>query len=172
MARVINAMLTLAKTDDADALAMEPVNMAAVVQDVASAMRPAAEAKGLTLSVHCADGALVRGEPGLLRQLITNLTENAIKFTETGGVTLRVEREKPRVRITVSDTGRGIPPDALPHIFERFYRADPARSRNVEGTGLGLAVVRNIVRVHRGDVRAEPAGGGGGTTFIITFPAA
>jgi heavy metal sensor kinase len=171
MARVINAMLTLAKTDDADALAMEPVDMAAVVQDVASAMRPAAEAKGLTLTVHCADGALVRGEPGLLRQLITNLTENAIKFTETGGVTLRVEREKPRVRITVGDTGRGIPPDALPHIFERFYRADPARSRNVEGTGLGLAVVRNIVRVHRGDVRAEPAQGGG-TTFIITFPAA
>jgi heavy metal sensor kinase len=171
MARVINAMLTLAKTDDADALAMESVDMAAVVQDVATAMRPAAERKGLALTVQCADGSLVRGEPGLLRQLITNLTENAIKFTESGGVTLRVDRDKSRVRIAVSDSGRGIPPDALPHIFERFYRADPARSRNVEGTGLGLAVVRNIVRVHRGDVRAQPADGGG-TTFLITMPAA
>ncbi|HEY7980157.1 MAG TPA: HAMP domain-containing sensor histidine kinase [Candidatus Eremiobacteraceae bacterium] len=171
MARVINAMLTLAKTDDADALAMEAVDMAAVVHDVANAMRPAAERKGLSLEVRSADGTLVRGEPGLLRQLITNLTENAIKFTETGGVTLRVEREKGRVRVTVSDTGPGIPPDALPHVFERFYRADPARSRNVEGTGLGLAVVRNIVRVHRGDVRAEAAHGGG-TTFVINLPAA
>jgi signal transduction histidine kinase len=171
MARVINAMLTLAKTDDADALAMETVDMSSVVQDVANAMRPGAERKGLTLTVQCADGSLVRGEPGLLRQLITNLTENAIKFTETGGVTLRVERDKARVRITVSDTGPGIPPDALPYIFERFFRADPARSRVVEGTGLGLAVVRNIVRVHRGDIRAEPATGGG-TTFVINLPAA
>jgi signal transduction histidine kinase len=73
--------------------------------------------------------------------------------------------------VTVSDTGPGIPAGALPHVFERFYRADPARSRNVEGTGLGLAVVRNIVRVHRGDIRAESATGGGGTTFIINLPA-
>jgi heavy metal sensor kinase len=171
MARVINAMLTLAKTDDADALTMESVDMASVVQDVANAMRPAAERKGLTLTVQCAEGSLVRGEPGLLRQLITNLTENAIKFTETGGVMLRVERARAHVRITVNDTGPGIPADSLPHVFERFYRADPARSRNVEGTGLGLAVVRNIVRVHRGDVRAEPAHGGG-TTFVIDLPAA
>jgi heavy metal sensor kinase len=171
MARVINAMLTLAKTDDADALSMESVDMAAVVQDVATAMRTAAERKGLTLAVRCDGETMVRGEPGLLRQLITNLTENAIKFTETGGVSLTVAREKSRVRVTVSDTGPGIPAGALPHVFERFYRADPARSRNVEGTGLGLAVVRNIIRVHRGDIRVESPVGGG-TTFVIYLPAA
>jgi signal transduction histidine kinase len=142
-----------------------------VVQDVAMAMRPAAEGKGLTLAVRCDERSIVRGEPGLLRQLITNLTENAIKFTETGGVSLTVERDGSRVRLTVSDTGPGIPAGALPHVFDRFYRADPARSRHVEGTGLGLAVVRNIVRVHRGDIRAEAAIGGG-TSFIITMAAA
>jgi signal transduction histidine kinase len=171
-------MLTLAKTDDASALAMETVDMAAVVNDVATAMRPAAETKGLTLTVRCDGDARVRGEPGLLRQLITNLTENAIKFTEAGGVSLTVVRDKARVRLTVSDTGPGIPAGSLPHVFERFYRADPARSRNVEGTGLGLAVVRNIVRVHRGEIRAESSGAGGstgaspGATFVITLPAA
>ena len=134
-------------------------------------MRPAAESKGLTLTVLSDDGAVVRGEPGLLRQLMTNLTENAIKFTVSGGVSLAVTCEHSRVRLTVSDTGPGIPADALPHIFERFYRADPARSRIVEGTGLGLAVVRNIVRVHRGDIRAESPPGGG-TTFVITLPVA
>jgi two-component system OmpR family sensor kinase len=171
MARVINAMLTLAKTDDADALSMESVDMASVVQDVATAMRPAAEGKGLTLVVRCEGESMVRGEPGLLRQLITNLTENAIKFTEKGGVSLSVERDKARVRLTVNDSGPGIPAGSLPHVFERFYRADPARSRNVDGTGLGLAVVRNIVRVHRGDIRAESVIGGG-TAFIVTLPAA
>ncbi|HEY5095420.1 MAG TPA: HAMP domain-containing sensor histidine kinase [Candidatus Eremiobacteraceae bacterium] len=171
MARVINAMLTLAKTDDADALSMETVDMAAVVHDVATAMRPGAEQKGLTLTVRCDGNSVVRGEPGLLRQLITNLTENAIKFTETGGVSLTVVREKSRVRLTVTDTGPGIPAGALPHVFERFYRADPARSRRVEGTGLGLAVVRNIIRVHRGDIRAD-SGLGVGTTFTVEMPAA
>src|SRR4029077_16248882 len=108
MARVINAMLTLAKTDDADALTMETVDMAGVGQDGAGAARPAAEAKGFTLTVRCDGDARVRGEPGLLRQLITNLTENAIKFTEAGGVSLSVVRDKDRVRVTVSDTGPGI----------------------------------------------------------------
>ena len=169
MARVLNAMLTLAKTDEPRALAMEPTDLAALVRDAASALRPAAEAKGLALDVHTDGPAIVVGEPGLLRQLITNLTENAIKFTSTGMVRVSLERTGRRARILVSDTGPGIEPSALPHIFERFYRADPARSRAVEGTGLGLAVVRNIVRVHNGDiaVSSEP---GKGTTFTIDVP--
>jgi heavy metal sensor kinase len=171
MARVINAMLTLAKTDDADALALEDLDLSDVVADVAAAMRPAAERKGLSLAVESDGPAMVRGEPGLVRQLITNLTENAIKFTDAGGVWLSTVRAGSMVRLTVRDSGPGIPADALPHIFERFFRADPARSRKVEGTGLGLAVARNIVRVHGGDIRAEsPADGG--TAFIIELPAA
>ena len=169
MARVLNAMLTLAKTDEPGALAMEPTDLSSVVKDAASGLRPAAEQKGLSLTIDAAAPAVVMGEPGLLRQLVTNLTENAIKFTESGGVRVGVTRLNGSGRIVIGDTGRGIPADALPHVFERFYRADPARSRAVEGTGLGLAVVRNIVRVHGGavSVASEPEKG---TTFTIDIP--
>lgn len=169
MARVLNAMLTLAKTDDPRALSMEPTDLAAVVEDAASGLRPSAERKGLSLMIEAPASAIVMGEPGLLRQLVANLTENAIKFTAAGSVRVGVSRLNGTGRIVVGDTGRGIPAEALPHVFERFYRADPARSRAVEGTGLGLAVVRNIVRVHGGDVSvaSEPDKG---TTFTVDIP--
>lgn len=169
MARIINAMLTLAKTDDPRALAMEPVDAAAAVKDAATALRPTAEAKGLRLEVDVDGPAWVHGEPGLLRQLATNLTENAIKFTKEGAVTVKVRRDDGHAELIVADTGPGIPSAALPHVFERFYRADPARSRHVEGTGLGLAVVRNIVRVHAGEVTVDSMEGRG-TTFTVALP--
>src|SRR5207237_1016038 len=109
------------------------------------------------------------GEQGLLRQLVTNLCENAIKFTAAGGVRVAARRDAGRARVEISDTGPGIPPDSLPHVFERFYRADPARSRSVEGTGLGLAVVRNIVRIHNGSISVT-SGEGKGTTFVVEIP--
>jgi signal transduction histidine kinase len=109
------------------------------------------------------------GEPGLLRQLITNLTENAIKFTASGDVRVTAQRAGKRAHIEVRDTGTGIPAAALPHVFERFYRADPAHSRTVEGTGLGLAVVRNIVRVHNSSVSVTSEENKG-TTFVIDVP--
>ena len=159
MARVINAMLTLAKTDDPKALALERVDRQ-IVREVGIAMQPNAHAKGLSLRVEVDEDAEanVHGEPSLFRQLVQNLTENAIKFTPSGAVTLAVHRDDGHVELLVKDTGTSIPGDALPHIFERFYRADPARSRNVDGTGLGLAVVNNIVRVHGGNiaVASEP----------------
>jgi len=171
MARVINAMLTLAKTDNPEALTFEAVDVTRLVRDVGSALQPAAQAKGiaLELAVDETREAYARGEPGLLRQLVTNLTENAIKFTDTGTVWLSAGLHDGRARVTVRDSGRGIPPDALPHIFERFYRADPARSRHVEGTGLGLAVVNNIVRVHGGTIGVDSEAGAG-TTFTVDLP--
>jgi signal transduction histidine kinase len=169
MARVLNAMLVLAKTDNPEALAMEPVDLAGIVRDAAGALRPAAERKGLSLAIELNGSASVLGEPGLLRQMIVNLTENAIKFTPSGEVRIAMRRERGRARIVVSDTGPGIPQDALPHVFDRFYRADPARSRTVDGTGLGLAVVRNIVRIHSGHIGVE-SDEGKGTTFSIDLP--
>ncbi len=173
MARVINAMLTLAKTDNPEALTFETVDLAQVVSEVGTALEPNARAKGITLDVAIdPEGeAYVRGEPGLLRQLVTNLTENAIKFTDNGSVHLAISRRDGHVDVTVRDSGRGIPQDALPHIFDRFYRADPARSRHIEGTGLGLAVVNNIVRVHGGIVKVDSAEGKG-TTFTVDLPLA
>lgn len=190
MARVINAMLTLAKAEGGAALATEPVDLQPLVDDVAASLRPSAERKGLTLSSSCDErgggrrgpggaekrpggalGALVRGDSGLLRQLISNLTENAIKFTAAGGITLVLRRDDGWVRLEVRDTGPGIPPAVQPYVFDRFYRADPARSRSVEGMGLGLAVARSIVRVHGGSVRVV-SDGKSGTTFVVELPAA
>jgi signal transduction histidine kinase len=170
MARVINAMLTLAKTDSSETLPFEPLSLRPMIGDVAAALRPRALEKGLTLETHCDGDAYVLGEPGLLRQLVVNLTENAIKFTSTGGVTISMHAENSHAHLDISDTGSGIPEDALPHVFERFYRADPAHSRSVEGTGLGLAVVSSIVRAHGGTISVKSSLGSG-TTMSVTLPA-
>jgi two-component system OmpR family sensor kinase len=173
MARVINAMLTLAKTDNPDALTFETVDLGRVVSEVGTALQPNARSKGIALEVVFDPEwePNVRGEPGLLRQLVTNLTENAIKFTEAGAVRLALSKRDGCVDLIVHDSGHGIAPEALPHIFERFYRADPARSRHIEGTGLGLAVVNNIVRVHGGTVTVDSQPGKG-TTFTVELPLA
>lgn len=170
MARVINAMLMLAKTDSAEGLALEPLNMRPIISDVANSLRARAAEKGLGLEAKCEGDAYVLGEPGLVRQVIVNLTENAIKFTQSGGVTISMRAENSHAHLDVSDTGPGIPADALPHVFERFYRADPAHSRAVEGTGLGLAVVSSIVRAHGGEI-AVTSTVGEGTTVSVTLPA-
>jgi len=170
MARVINAMLTLAKTDSSETLPFEPLNLRPMIGDVANSLRPRALEKGLTLETKCYGDAYVLGEPGLLRQLIVNLTENAIKFTSHGGVTISMHSENSHAHLDVADTGPGIPEDALPHVFERFYRADPAHSRSVEGTGLGLAVVSSIVRAHGGTISVVSSVGSG-TTISVTLPA-
>jgi signal transduction histidine kinase len=112
---------------------------------------------------------LVEGDPHLLRQLVSNLVDNALKFTEEGGVTIRIGESLHDAWINVIDTGPGVPEDELAHVFERFYRADKARSREVPGTGLGLAIVRSIARVHGGDIVAQrtPLGG---ASFLVRFP--
>ncbi len=169
MAHVISAMLTLARADRGDALSTELVDLSAVTKDVASSLRPSAQAKGLILKAESDDEAFVHGEQGLLRQLILNLTENAIKFTDAGTVALSVRCNGSKVRLEVHDTGRGIPESALSQIFDRFYRADPARSRFVDGTGLGLAVVHSIVHAHGASIEAR-SDGKQGTTFVVDFP--
>ena len=104
-----------------------------------------------------------------MRQLIANLVDNAIKFTREGRVRVALGSDETHAWVDVIDSGPGIPESELPHIFERFYRADRARSRDVPGTGLGLAIVRSIARVHGGNVAASrPAEGG--TRFRATFP--
>jgi len=104
----------------------------------------------------------------LIRQLLRNLIENAIKFTQVGSVTVRVTSSERSGCIEVQDTGFGIDPDDLPFIFDRFYRADKSRSRDAGGTGLGLAIVRSIARVHDGSVEVEPQTRG--SLFRARFP--
>jgi two-component system phosphate regulon sensor histidine kinase PhoR len=114
----------------------------------------------------------VRGDRGQLKQVLTNLLDNAIKYTpEKGTVRLSAAGAEGRVTVSVEDTGPGIPPEALPRIFERFYRVDKARSRELGGTGLGLAIVKHIVEAHGGSVAVESRIGEG-SAFRVVLPAA
>jgi PAS domain S-box-containing protein len=136
------------------------------------AVRPAAEAKGVVLAADLQPGsAEFCGDPDRLQQVIWNLLSNAIKFTpKDGTVELRIERARSDVRITVTDSGSGIAPAALPHVFTRFWQADSSITRAQGGLGLGLAIVRHLVEVHGGVVDAHSEGEGKGARFIVQMP--
>jgi CheY-like chemotaxis protein len=115
--------------------------------------------------------APVSGDPERLQQVIWNLVSNAVKFTARGGqVQVRVERVNSHVEIVVSDTGIGIPPEFLPHIFERFRQANAGTTREHGGLGLGLAITRHLVEMHGGTVHAASGGPGAGATFRVKLP--
>ena len=146
------------------------VDVAGVVLDVFAAVRGAADAKSLRLSAAIAPAAaIVHADPTAFRQVVSNLVENAVRYTHVGGVTLRTRLGETGVWVDVLDTGVGIAPEHVPRIFERFYRADPARSRDQGGTGLGLAIVRHLVDSHGGRVEAASVLGRG-TTISVLFP--
>jgi signal transduction histidine kinase len=169
LADMVNGMLTLAKADRGDDMPKEPVSLAQVASDVTRQALPRAQAKHLDLEFTHDGTPTVLGDPGLLRQLTANLVDNAVKFTEQGEVNVRVGGDRDEAWLEVADSGPGIPEDELASIFDRFYRADKARSRTVPGTGLGLAIVRSIARVHGGRVTAGH-GPAGGALFRVTFP--
>jgi len=170
LADMVNGMLTLAKADRGDAIPKEPVSLSLVAQEALRNAAPRAAEKRLFLDLEApSPSPLIEGDPHLMRQLVSNLVDNAIKFTGTGGVTVRIGEGEHDAWIEVVDTGPGIPEEELAHIFERFYRADKARSRDVPGTGLGLAIVRSIARVHGGEIVAQRAPSGG-ASFLARFP--
>lgn len=169
LAGMVNGMLTLAKADRGDEIPKEPVSLAQVASEATQHSAPRAAEKGLDLRFAHDGAPIVYGDANLLRQLVGNLVDNAVKFTERGHVDVRVGSNDGRAWVEVADSGPGIPIEELPHIFERFYRADKARSRIVPGTGLGLAIVRSIARVHDGEVTAARAPGGG-SLFRVTLP--
>ncbi|MGH7895118.1 MAG: ATP-binding response regulator, partial [Candidatus Binatia bacterium] len=149
-------------------IAVEPVIRAAI-----DSLRPAAEAKGVHLDAGPeAETAMISGDPDRLQQVVWNLVSNAIKFTPHGGrVEVRSARVGEHVRLTVGDTGIGIAPSMLPRLFERFWQADSSTTRAHGGLGLGLAIVRHLVELHGGTVRAESEGEERGATFTVAVPA-
>jgi two-component system phosphate regulon sensor histidine kinase PhoR len=168
MQRIVDDLLDLSRYESS-AWTPKPadVDLEAVVSDLFTTFRPAAAAKGLSLSVEIdADARTVRFDPTALRQVLSNLIENAIRYTPAGSVTVSARRADDEVVIAVRDTGIGIAPEHLGRIFERFYRADPSRSRADGGTGLGLAIVRHLVEAHGGRVGAESVPGSGTTIYI------
>ncbi len=171
LADMINGMLLLAKAESGDDVPREPVALESVVAEAIKQTLPRAEEKRLALRFERSrSGApVVLGNGNLLRQLFTNLIDNAIKFTEAGGIDVTVTPGGAQTTVAVSDTGVGIDEDALERVFDRFFRTDASRNRAVPGTGLGLAIVRSIARIHGGRVSAERRPGGG-TTFNVVLP--
>jgi two-component system sensor histidine kinase BaeS len=146
-----------------------PVNLAEVVAEVAPALQALADTAAVTLSITPSGPAWVRGNASMLFRVIFNLGENAIKYTPAGaGATIALSQSGNEVVLEVRDTGPGIPPADLPHIFDRFYRADRARGRG--GVGLGLALVRSIVALHGGRITVESTPGAG-SCFRVVLPA-
>jgi PAS domain S-box-containing protein len=150
------------------------VNLAAIIDDVLNAAKPAADARGLNLSVkRDQPEPLVRGDERRLRQIVWNLVTNAVKFTDEGGsVHVELSRRDQNACVAVTDTGRGIDPSFLPYVWDRFRQADSSTSRQHGGLGLGLSVVRHLVELHGGTVRASSAGLGQGATFSFEIPLA
>ncbi|HZZ66072.1 MAG TPA: HAMP domain-containing sensor histidine kinase [Candidatus Baltobacteraceae bacterium] len=170
LAEMVNGMLTLAKADSGEAIPKEPVSLASAAREAVNTTAQRAQEKGLSLDLETpAPAPIVEGDAALLRQLLTNLIDNAIKFTPQGGVTVRVYSGQGEGIAEVADTGPGIDPDDLPYIFDRFYRTDKSRSRTVPGTGLGLAIARSVARIHGGTIEAERPSSGG-TLFRVRLP--
>lgn len=174
MANLVKDLLTLARLEgDPQALSLRPTNLVAILQQALHRMEPAAANAGIHLQpLEGAQHLHVLADPGQLEQVAVNLLENALKYSSAGGhVSLAVSRQGNEALVTVTDTGYGIPPEALPRLFERFYRVDKGRSRKAGGTGLGLAIVRHIVEAHGGRVWAESTLGSG-SQFCLTIPLA
>ena len=151
---------------------VRPSDPTAFIDAAVEAVRPAAEAKGVHVQKVMDTGAVaIPGDPVRLQQVVWNLLSNAIKFTPRGGrVQIRSERVNSHLEIVVSDTGQGIAPDFLPHVFDRFRQADQKTSRSHGGMGLGLSIVRHLVELHGGTVKAASAGVGQGATFTVELP--
>ena len=154
-------------------LEVQEVALPAIIEAAVDAVRPAADAKAIHLdSVIDPNAPVVSGDPGRLQQAVWNLVANAVKFTPKGGrVQVMLQRAGSQVEIVVSDTGQGIEPALLPHVFERFRQGDHGTTRAHGGLGLGLAIVRHLVELHGGAVRVQSGGEGGGATFTIGLPA-
>jgi PAS domain S-box-containing protein len=173
-ARLIDDILDTSRSISGKlAIERAPVNLADVVQAAVEIARPAAAVKRIALDTVLGHAvATVEGDSGRLQQVLTNLLSNAIKFTPQGGaVSVSLAQAGDRVRVAVRDNGAGIAPEFLPHVFERFTQADTSSTRRAGGLGIGLALVRNIVDLHGGQVRAESEGAGRGATFTVELPA-
>jgi PAS domain S-box-containing protein len=141
-------------------LAVGPVDLVSVIEESVQTIHPAAEAKGVSLQANLPpEIGQITGDPARLQQVVWNLLSNAVKFTPQGGrVEAQLERVDPHIRITVSDTGRGISPDFLPYVFERFHQSDTSSARRHGGLGLGLALVKYLVELHGGTIDVDSAG--------------
>ncbi|HKD37530.1 MAG TPA: HAMP domain-containing sensor histidine kinase, partial [Pirellulales bacterium] len=165
MSRIISGKLKLD---------MQTIEPAGVIEAAIEAVAPAAEANSIAIERRLDPTAgPIRGDPARLQQVFWNLLSNSVKFTPRGGrVTVELDRADSHCEVCVSDTGRGIAPDFLPLVFDRFRQADSSHTRRFGGLGLGLAIVKHLVEMHGGKVEASSPGEGQGATFKVELPLA
>ncbi len=173
MIRLLGSLLTLARADAAQIeIEREPVSLERLAGDAMEQLRPAAAEKRVTVTPLSSADIVIRADHDLLLQLLLNLLDNAVKYTPEGGtVEVSWRPGAGRAEISVRDTGPGIAPEHLTHVFDRFYRVDAARSRAEGGAGLGLSICRWIAEAHGGAIRAESPPGGG-ARFTVSLPLA
>ncbi|MCX6544561.1 MAG: heavy metal sensor histidine kinase [Acidobacteria bacterium] len=171
LTRLIDQILTLARAEAGQIrLTFAPVDLGDLAASLVEQLEPVAQARSISLSCEKSGIVIVDGDTGWLRRLLLNLLGNALKFTEEDGrVVVRLSRQADMARIDVEDSGIGLSIEDAPHVFERFFRADRARSPATEGAGLGLSLVRWIAEQHRGTASVESRLGEG-STFTVTLP--
>jgi heavy metal sensor kinase len=171
ISRLVDDLLNLARADAGHVrLRLSNFYLNDLLAECCRSVQSLARARGIELTCAASSDLTFHGDEELLRRLVVNLLDNAIRYTPEGGkVSAALACDGGNLRLTVADTGSGIPPEAVPHVFERFFRADKARSRQDGGFGLGLAIVKWIAESHRGAVDLATAPGNG-TTFTVTLP--
>jgi signal transduction histidine kinase/ligand-binding sensor domain-containing protein/AraC-like DNA-binding protein/ActR/RegA family two-component response regulator len=169
--RLVNQILDVAKLDArAMHLAPRPLDLVPFTRGVVAAFAPVAERKGISLTVTTTDSLPGGFDADAVEKILTNLLSNAIKFTPSGGtVHVALGKEGASARLVVRDSGPGIPPDQIVHVFERFFQVDESTTRTQPGTGIGLSLVKELVELHGGTIMVESADAG--TTFTATIPA-
>jgi signal transduction histidine kinase len=174
LTQLVDNLLTLSRLESPSfTLDRTPLNFGALLEDAILQLSDVAEERRLALSLNVAPGLpRIEGDRARLKQVVLNLLDNAIKYTpRDGAITVNVttDDEKKKLFCAVEDSGEGIPPDDLPHIFDKLYRARRARGRPVEGSGLGLTIAQQIIRAHGGDIAVQSELGQG-STFTFTLP--
>ncbi|WP_244227067.1 ATP-binding response regulator [Corallococcus aberystwythensis] len=166
--KLVNSLLDFSRIEAGRVKAsFHPTDLARFTEDLASVFRSAMEKAGLQYTVDASDvGEPVYVDRDMWEKVVLNLLSNAFKFTLHGGVTVRLVREGQRVRLTVQDTGTGIPEEELPRVFERFHRVESSRGRTHEGTGIGLALIQELVKLHGGALGVHSVEGQGSTFFV------
>ncbi len=173
LTHITDMLLAMSRLDAGESKVRDEIfDLAALVRDTADQMALLAEEKDIALDIREGEGVAVRGDPARLKEVVVNILDNAIKYTPaSGNVELSVFSQEDKAVLEVRDNGIGIPKEALPHVFERFYRVDKARSREEGGTGLGLSIAQSICHAHQGSIEIE-SGEGQGTLCRVLLPLA
>jgi heavy metal sensor kinase len=171
LSKIVENLLTISRLEAGEArVERKPLDLSEITRSTTEQMRLLAEVKDISLAISVSDPVLVEGDPSRLKQVVVNLLDNAIKYTPNGGsVEIATRNVNGCAVLEVRDTGLGIAPSDLPHVFERFYRTDKARSRELGGSGLGLSIVKSIVVAHGGEVTVSSEDTAG-TQFTVILP--